>query len=239
MKIGIHQVGYIPWLGFFDQIYRCDKYVLHIDTQFDRHSWRNRNRIRTNTGWAWLTVPVYTKRRFGQSLKDVEIDNHGNWPKKHWLAIKQNYSSSIFYSKYCYFFEDILIGKKWKFLIDLELSIIEWCLRQLGISTEIVISSQLTSRATKTEGVIQICKELGANAYLSSSAGRNYLNESRLAEENIQLEYQEYLHPVYPQVYLGFIPYLSIVDLLFNMGDASLGVVSKHGYENHCPSSKY
>lgn len=226
LKIGIQQIGYLPWLGFFDQIYRCDKFVLHIDVQFDRHSWRNRNRVRTREGWCWLTVPVCTKGFFGQNIKETRISNRERWFKKHWLNIRHNYLKARFFSKYAYFFEETFLCKKWEFLVDLDLYIINWCLKELGISTEIIISSQIKSRSTKTEGIIAICKELGADSYLSASAGRNYLDEDRLGAEGIGLEYQDYKHPVYQQVYPGFFSHLSIIDLLFNAGEESLGILS-------------
>jgi hypothetical protein len=219
------QVGYLPWLGFFDQIYKCDIYVLSIQVQYNKYSWRNRNRIRTKEGWCWLTVPIFTKGKFGQKLKEVKIDNQQNWAKKHWNIIKNYYYKAPYFSKYASFFEE-LYRKRWEYIVDLDLAIIAYLLGQLGIKTKIILSSQLVSQATKTEGIIDICRELGATEYLSPSAGRNYIQENKIFSLGIQLEYHDYIHPVYKQQYSGFVPYLSVIDLLFNHGEKSLEILT-------------
>lgn len=234
MRIGIHQVGYLPWLGFFDQIHRCDAFVLHLDVQYDRHSWRNRNRIRSSHGPVWLSVPVFSRGRFGQSLKEVKVDNHKGWALKHWKTLRDSYRRAPYFNSYAGFFESILLKRTWRNLVDLDLEIILWCVRELGIETEIILSTDLSSKATKTDGVISICRELGATDYLSSSAARVYLDEQELHQANIQFQYQDYLHPRYSQVYEGFIPYMGIPDLLFNAGPESLAVITRGQSADRC-----
>jgi hypothetical protein len=77
------QPGYLPWLGFFDQMRRCDIFVYYDDVQFDKNGWRNRNRIKTAQGPLWLTVPVRQAGRAGQRIDEVEIECDHPWGAKH------------------------------------------------------------------------------------------------------------------------------------------------------------
>jgi hypothetical protein len=79
--VGILQPGYLPWLGFFDQVYRSDVFIIYDDVQYDKHGWRNRNRIKTPQGIQWLTVPVLTSGMNKPTSKTVLIDNSQNWRK--------------------------------------------------------------------------------------------------------------------------------------------------------------
>ena len=85
--------------------------------------------------------------------------------------------------------------------------------------------------------LISICEQLGAETYLSGSRGRNYIQQEKFIDAGIKLEYHDYKHPVYKQQFDGFIPYLSIIDLLFNHGDNSLNIITdthnekSEGYE--------
>src|SRR5580692_10745983 len=78
----ILQPSYLPWLGYLAQVQRCDVFVVYDDVQFDKHGWRNRNRIKTAQGLQWLTVPVLTHGQQQPSNRDIEIDNKQPWRKK-------------------------------------------------------------------------------------------------------------------------------------------------------------
>lgn len=95
---GILQPGYLPWLGFFDQLFRSDVFVIYDDVQYDKNGWRNRNRIKTPQGPLWLTVPVLTKGKSGQLVCETMINNNENWRVKHLNAIQSNYAKAPFLS---------------------------------------------------------------------------------------------------------------------------------------------
>ena len=120
MRAVILQPGYLPWIGFFDLAKRCDIFVILDHVQYDKRSWRNRNRIRTANGVQWLTVPVTAN--FGERpfINQVRIDNKTNWRKKHLLSIQQNYSKAPFYEKYRALFEEAF-AKDWERLIDIDM----------------------------------------------------------------------------------------------------------------------
>jgi hypothetical protein len=226
MRVTILQPSYLPWLGFFEQMSRSDKFVLLDDVQYTRRDWRNRNRVRVKDGWAWLTVPVLQKSRYSQSILETCIDNSVPWRKKHLQTLRLHYSKSPFFADYFPRCQKIY-EKEWTFLFDLCLEMIHLIKEGMGIETPLLRSSELKTSGEKTQRLISICRELGATHYLSGEAGSNYISEEDFSRQGIVLEYQDYVHPVYPQRYPDFVSHLSAIDLLFNCGKKSLGIMKQ------------
>lgn len=225
MIIGILQPGYLPWLGFFEQMHRSDVFVIYDDVQYDKDGWRNRNRIKTANGIQWLTVPVLMKFEQHPLIKDVMIDNSVNWRKKHFSSIGQNYSKALFYKKYIGIFEDVY-STNWEYLIDIDLTLIKLLAECLGIdSDKIVRSSSLNITGDKIGKLIKICQHFGADIFYEGASGKNYIDPDIFLSHGIKVEFQAYRHPVYNQLYGDFIPYLSAIDMLFNCGDKSPSVL--------------
>ena len=224
MRVTILQPSYLPWLGFFEQMSRSDKFVLLDDVQYTRRDWRNRNRIRVKEGWAWLTVPVLQKSKFSQSLLETRIDNSVAWRKKHLETLRLHYCKAPFFADYFPLCQQVY-EKDWTYLLDLCLGTIELIKQGLGIETLILRSSELETSGEKTERLLSICRALQATHYLSGDAGSNYISETDFASQGIALEYQDYTHPVYSQRYPGFVSHLSAIDLLFNFGKESLNIL--------------
>jgi hypothetical protein len=221
----ILQPGYLPWLGFFDQMYKSDIFVILDDVQYDKHGWRNRNRIKTAQGIQWLTVPVLISGKCKPIIKDVLIDNRINWQKKHLKGIEQNYKKAQFFKDYFYLFEETL-SKEWKYLIDLDMEFIYKLNAALGLNRKIIFSSGLNIKTDKTERLINICQMLNADKYLTGDAAKDYIDGAEFTKNNILLEFHNYSHPNYKQLYGKFIPYLSIIDLIFTYGDKSLEILT-------------
>lgn len=230
MRVTILQPSYLPWLGFFEQMSYSDKFVLLDDVQYTRRDWRNRNKIRVKEGWAWLTVPVLQKNKFNQSLLETRIDNSVSWRKKHLQSLRQHYCKSPYFEKYYSQCENIY-NKDWIFLVDICLATIYLIKEGLEIETPLLRSSEMKTSGERTERLLSICRELGATHYLSGEAGGDYISKKDFSSQGIVLEYQKYEHPVYPQRYPDFVPYLSAIDLLFNCGDQSLDILTQHKTE--------
>ena len=232
MTIGILQPGYLPWLGFFEQIYKSDIFVIYDDVQYDKEGWRNRNRIKTANGIQWLTVPVHVKLSEAPLIKDVRIDNKENWRKKHLNSIKMSYSRSPYLKDYLPFFEEAY-NRQWEFLIDLDMFFILKILDWLGMGDKDIVRSsglldidRAIGEGNKMDRLINICKTLKADTFYEGAAGRNYIDTDYFLGHGIRVEFQDYKHPVYKQLYGDFVPYLSIVDLLFNHGRDSLFILT-------------
>ena len=227
MLAGIHQPNYMPYYGFFHKVANCDMFVLMDTVQFVKtgpFGWQPRNKIRTKWGWIWLTVPVLSKGRFSQKICDVDIDNTQDWRRKHWGSIYYNYKNTPYFNKYSDFFESVY-KKNWHKLVDLNLEIILYLLKALKITTKISKSSKLAAEGQNTHLLIDICKKIGATAYLSGMHGKDYMDADLIKKSGLKTIFQNFNCPVYDQGYSDFIPNLSIVDLLFHKGDEAVDLI--------------
>ncbi|MDD5634770.1 MAG: WbqC family protein [Candidatus Omnitrophica bacterium] len=222
MKIAIHQPQYLPWLGYFDKMDNSDVFVLLDDVQYKKNEWQNRNKIRTAPSWQWLTVPVIFEH--GQKINEITIDNHRDWRSKHLRSFEMNYSRSPYYEDHIGFFRDSYT-KDWNLLVDINDYFIEYLKKALGINTELVKASSLKITSTGTERLIDICKVLKADTYLAGSGSADYMDAELFKKNGIKTEVQEFSHPKYKQVFAGFEPYMSAVDLLFSSGKDSLKII--------------
>jgi len=215
MIVAIHQPVYLPWLGFFHKMRSSDVFVFLDDVPFSKNSVENRNLIKTPRGKLWLTVPVRTVGRYGQLIRDVEIDNSQNWAEKHWKSLSMNYRKARFYSTHAPFFET-LYSKDWSKLMHLSIEITDYMAGSFGIANKTLLSSSLGVEGTGTQRLVNICKKLGADTYLSGTGAKAYQDDSLFHEAKIRVVYQQFVVEPYPQLYGRFIPNLSGVDYLMN-----------------------
>ena len=219
------QPTYLPWLGYFDLIDQSDICVFLDDAQFSRQSWHQRNRIRTPRGLEWLTVPVQTRGRPELLICEAEIANNAGFPRDHIRALEVHYARSGHLRDYLPELQELLQSRL-AHLHELNMQLIRWIAGNLGIEARFECSSSLGGQGKRSGLMLDICKRVGADCYLSP-AGASYLAEeldvSRTGE--LKVAFHNYEHPAYRQVYDPFIPYASAVDLLFNCGAESLEII--------------
>lgn len=216
--IAILQSNYIPWKGYFDIIHSVDEFVLYDDAQFTQRDWRNRNRIKTQAGLKWLTVPVEVKGKFSQKIKDTRISDQ-NWAKKHWQAILHSYSKTPHFNDYRELFEELYLTCREEFISRVNFHFLEAINRVLGIETQISWSSDFELSEGKNEGLISICREAGATKYISGPAAQVYLDKALFQQEGIEVEWMDYSgYPEYRQLFPPFEHGVTILDLIFNEG---------------------
>jgi hypothetical protein len=229
MRVAIHQPYHLPWLAFFHKMWMSDVFVLLDNVPYSKNDFQNRNRIRTSgtdKGWCLLTVPVLTKGRFGQRINQVEINKADKaWNRRCWRSIEYSYSQAEYFENYQDFFYDLYTAKSWDKLVDLNVYLIEYLTQVLGMDTELVLASDLGVSGSSTELLLGICQKLGADLYISGRFGRDYLDEAQFHQQGIQVVYQDFQHPEYPQVYEPFVPNMSVIDLVFNCGDKSKEII--------------
>lgn len=224
MILAAHQPQFAPWLGFFDKLDRADVFVLLDNVQFKKNEWQNRNRIKGSAGPQWLTVPVSC--RHGEKIQDVAISSRQDWPKRHLATLRACYGRSAHFESVYGLCDEVVAGRCWERLSELNITLITALRRLLGISTAVHVASGLGVDIDDRDGrLIGLCRELGADAYLAGAGGRSYMNLERFADEGIRVLFQDYRHPVYPQLFGDFQPALSVLDLLFNCGPGSLDVI--------------
>jgi len=232
MIISVHQPQYIPWLGYFDKIAKSDCFVFLDQVQYKPREFQNRNKIRTKDNWIWLSVPIISKGRARQPISEASIDNEFPWQRKHLNSLKACYGASVFFNGYLPFFEEVY-AKKWNRLVDLNMCIINYTLEELSVSKPTYFESQLGITGARTERIIEICRKLKADTYLSGLGGKNYLEEQEFIKAGVKLVYQNFAHPVYQQQFMAdtsdFIPYMSILDLLFNEGPKAKQILGTGG----------
>jgi hypothetical protein len=214
------QPGYLPWLGFFDQMRRADVFVYYDDVQYDKHGWRNRNRVKSPDGPHWLTVPVRHHGLGQPRIIDVEIDSRAPWARKHIGTLKQFYAKARFVRQYLPELEELLT-RPWERLVDLDMALASMLAGWLGLSPAIFRSSELGVEGEQSERLLRLCEHFEATRYLSGSAARDYLDVDLFTQRGIDVAWQDYRHPEYPQQYGAFAPYLSAIDLLLNCGEES------------------
>ena len=227
MKVAIHQPNYLPYVGFFHKLSLADTFVIMDDTQYDK-KFTNRNKIKVPGNWIWLTVPINKKHKFVAN-KIVEINNEENWQSDHFKKINHSYSNSEFFKKnYKTFFEKIY-SKKWDHLFTLNYELIIQLIDWLDIKIEVIKESELNINRNSTDRLVNISKKIGAETYVSGIGGKEYMNEKMFETNNIKIEYQNFKCPIYKQVFNSeFIPNLSIIDLLFNIGPKSLSKLKQN-----------
>jgi len=227
MKVAIHQPNYLPYVGFFHKLSLADTFVIMDDTQYDK-KFTNRNKIKVPGNWIWLTVPINKKHKFVAN-KIVEINNEENWQSDHFKKINHSYSNSEFFKKnYKTFFEKIY-SKKWDHLFTLNYELIIQLIDWLDIKIEVIKESELNINGNSTDRLVNISKKIGAETYVSGIGGKEYMNKKMFETNNIKIEYQNFKCPIYKQVFNSeFIPNLSIIDLLFNIGPKSLSKLKQN-----------
>lgn len=228
MKVSIHQPNYIPWLGFFDKINRSDIFVILDDVQYPGNKITSRNIIRNGKGAQYLSVPIMGRRKL---ICDVLIDNSKPWSKQHFDALFYNYHKMLGWEIYS---EELkcIYNKKWSRLIDLNLELINFICNKLKISSNFISTSSLKKDFGKrNQRILNICKYLKADIFLSGSGAENYLDVDSFNRENIQVIFQNYSVPSYRQNPDG--TYMSAIDFLLEYGDKAAELFHKGG-EGEC-----
>jgi len=221
-KVAILQSNYIPWKGYFDIIASVDEFIFYDEMQYTKNDWRNRNKIKTQNGLIWLTIPCETKGTIDnfQRICDTKITDK-RWAKKHWNSIQNSYAKAPYFREYKSFFEnlynecaeeDYLCKVNYKFIYAIN--------KLLKIETKISFSQDYGLIEGKTERLVDLVQKAGGTSYLSGPAAKDYIDENLFKEANIELEWMDYSgYAEYPQLFQPFEHGVTILDLIFNMGN--------------------
>jgi hypothetical protein len=216
-KVAIVQSNYIPWKGYFDIIAAVDEFILYDDVQFTKNDWRNRNKIKTQNGVQWLSVPV--GQDINRLIREVELKD-ARWQSKHWSTIRHNYKRAPHFDAVASKLEPLYLNQKYTHLSQLNRTLIEFVCEQLGIQTKIRNSWDYALVAGQTERLVNLCEQAGGVEYVSGPSARNYLDETAFVDRGIKVTWFDYAgYPEYPQLWGTFEHAVSILDLLFNCGD--------------------
>ncbi len=220
--VSINQPAYLPWLGYFDRIMKSDVHVILDHVTLGKDGMFNRNKIRTQKGWQWLTIPI-KKRGDATQLRDIEPAT-SSWARKHLAQIQANYRTAPFYERYRSDIEALYMraheapaqhaSTEIEGFTGFFLSAFDIGYSKISYSSELIN----VKLGKKSQLNLDICKHLGASVYLSGPNGRNYLDLEAFADAGIEVRYHDYVTPRYRQCFEGFETNMSALDALLCCG---------------------
>jgi hypothetical protein len=216
----ILQPSYIPWRGYFHQIQKADTFVFYDDVQYDDRGWRNRNRLKTEQGTRWLTIPVHSQgvQVTRTPIRDVRISWDRPWARKHWETIRQSYGRAPHFARYAPLLQEFY-ARRGELLADFAIELTIALAWELGLRrTRFLRSSDLRAEGARTERLLALLGAVGADHYISGPSARTYIDEERVAAAGVALEYMTYDYPEYEQLHPPYDPFVSVLDLLFMKG---------------------
>lgn len=216
--VAIVQSNYIPWKGYFDLINAADEFILFDDMQFTRRDWRNRNKIKTPSGPAWLTIPVQVKGKYFQRIDETLIADK-SWARSHWATIQHCYGRARFFGQYKAMLEELYLGCTEEYLSRVNHRFLLALCEALRIPTRLTWSTDYQTAEGKTERLVRLCLQAGATHYLSGPSARDYLDETLFQQAGLAVCWAHYDgYPEYQQLHPPFDHFVSVIDLLFNEG---------------------
>lgn len=220
-KVAILQSNYIPWKGYFDMIASVDEFIIYDEMQYTRRDWRNRNKIKTQNGLKWLSIPVNSKnfQQNGLKISDAKI-NDKHFVKSHWDSIRFSYLNAPYFKEYENFFKDLYKDcENEEYLCKVNYKFIFAICELLNIKTKLSFDKDYGIIEGKTERLVDLVKKAGGTEYISGPAAKVYVNRTLFEQANIKLSWMDYSgYKEYPQLYPPFEHCVTILDLFFNCG---------------------
>ena len=230
MRGAIMQPTFLPWLGYFAMIDSVDLFVFLDHVQIVKRSWQVRNRIKFGNEEKMLTIPVVNTERDNMKLNNTNMVKDG-WRDRHLDTLYHAYHKSRCFTDVFPIIEQVY-NKELNVIADFTIEMITEICKYLNVSTRCIRSSDLGDFETrKDELLVEICRRCGIEEYLSAYGSSAYIEKTVIggafSNSGIKLVYQNYEHPVYEQMGKDFLPYMGVIDLLFNHGDKSIGIIRK------------
>ena len=179
------QSNYIPWKGYFDLIHDADAFIFYDDLQFTKNDWRNRNKIKTEQGTRWLSIPVGISAN--RLICEVALED-SRWQRSHWDSLRQQYEKHPFFKLYRPFFEDVYLNKQWTNLSELNHHLIRSISHDiLNMTTEFCDSREFQLTGKKLDRLVDLVVQSKATRYISGPAAKGYIEPERFAELDVEL----------------------------------------------------
>jgi WbqC-like protein family len=214
MRIAIHQPNYIPWCGYFAKLRAADVFVFLDDAEMSSQSYIYRCQIRGPKEPQWLSMP--NNRHLHQQIREVKL--HGTaGAVSHLGKLQGIYRKAPFYREVMALIEPIY-KEPGELLSEFNQRLIVAIAGYLGITTRFEVSSRLAPAGTADDRLIDLVRKLGGSTYVSGKGGQNYQDPAKFAAAGIGLEIRVYRPVAYTQAQGEFMPGLSMIDGLFNLG---------------------
>jgi WbqC-like protein len=216
----IHQPTFLPWLGWWDKLARCDVFVLLDDVQFPKKggSWINRVRLLVAGKAGWVTVPVDRSLHGARAVREILVDDTQPWRRKLETTLATSYGRARFY-------DEVLptvaacLREPTPTIAELNEAAIRQLGGRLGLDTgKLVRQSDLRVNGLGTDLLVALTRAAGGDAYLTGDGADEYLDEEQFARAGLGLIRQRFTAPRYPQPVAEHVTGLSVVDALMNCG---------------------
>lgn len=219
--VAIHQPNFFPWLGFFAKVAHSDVFVFLDDAQFPKKggTWTNRTRLMIGGQPNWLSAPIVRKIHGLREVREVEFLENSKWRAKVLRTVQCNYGNHDYFDEVFAAIEPAIENPQ-RNVSAYNLEAIKLILNNLGMgSSNLEIASAINVGSSSSERLVDLTKRLGGKVYLSGDGSAGYLEEKVFEAANLDLRFQNFVHPVYPQKGNSrFVPDLSVLDCLFNLG---------------------
>jgi len=232
MNVAMMQPSFLPWQGYFELVLKSDIFIILDDFQFSIQSYHQRNRLFVNKDQVdWYSVPVKKSLSFKSPLNQVKIDEGINWREKMWKRIQMNYSKAPYYKEIAPWLEAWIL-KEADSISSQNTMFIQYVCSLLDYKGEFRFSSELPSDKVRSERVEELLRWCGAKTYFSAKGSYDYMLEDGVFPlPDISVCFQDF-QPV-PYIQVGakkeFIPYLSVLDVLMNIGPRETAKYVKSG----------
>jgi WbqC-like protein family len=227
MIVSTYRPYFSPFPGFFVKAMLSDVFVLLDSVQYPRGgSFVNRNRFKNDQGVLWMTIPVWKKGLGLQRIEEVRVCGEGRWAEKFLSSLQNAYGKTPFFRDHLPFLQEIFSDPPDR-LLDLNLRIIRHIMTHLDIRTRVVLLSELHIQEREPGLSVAICRKLGGAQFLAQRSARKFLPGEGFRRAGIQLRFFAPRPLVYPQLWGGFIPNLSALDLLFTCGAGARRIMEK------------
>jgi hypothetical protein len=233
VKVAIMQPTFLPWQGYFELIYQADRFVFADDAQFSHQSYHQRNRMFVNVRQgkvAWLSIPVQ-RDSFRMPLNHTRIAETEPWRLKMWRQIADNYAKTPFFPQVAPTVKEWLLAPA-ESLADQNIAFIRLACDLMGIRREFRLASDRTSGLSRSERAVDILRWCEADVYLSPRGSFGYMKSDGLFPvHGITAFFQDFQPKPYTQTGFSgeFVPYLSVLDALFNVGPETTLQLIKNG----------
>lgn len=242
--IVISQPYYFPWIGILEQIRIADIIIHYDDVQYSKGHFQDRVQIKTANGFKWLTVPKINYR-FGQNINEVRIDNSKNWKKSQIDFLRQTYWQAQYTDEMLRVVETVF-NHDTDFVSDLSILSTMALTDYFGLSErkQFYRASDLPVKGHGMQRVLDLVKHLGADRYVTGMGALKYFDFDLMDENNIAVEFLNYIKKPYPQLYGDFNPYVSSLDLIANLGANGIeyicsGTIGWRDFINSAEAKRY
>jgi hypothetical protein len=216
-SVVISQSMFLPWIGMFEQLRLCDIFIYYDDIQFPQgRSFINRVQIKTKDGIKWLTVPI-DRKSSGKLINETLISYNEDWRNNHLTIIKQSFAKAK-YKEDIFILVDKIYSKKFKTISELNIYSFEVIARFLGFKHLFFSSSEFMITGSSSQRLVDIVLKLNGIKYITGLGALKYIDYDIFEKNSIRLEYMNYNLNSYTQLFSGFTPYVSILELIANEG---------------------